>query len=67
MQSFHLESNQVLTDSDLVSDSHVVSSDPKPILTLARSDLHPIRTMANSDPISKNHWLIRASILWGQN
>ena len=32
----------------------MVNSDPKQILTLAYSDLNPIRTLANSDPISEN-------------
>ena len=40
-----------MADSELLSVSHVVNSDPKQILTLASSDLHPIRTLTNSDPI----------------
>ena len=52
-QSFHYESIQALADSDLISDSHVVNSDPKQILILANSDLNLIRTLANLDPISK--------------
>ena len=51
--NFHLELIQALADSDLISVSHVVNSDPKQILTLANSNLNLIRTLANSDPISK--------------